>query len=474
MRVELLITSGSRAGQQEMLEMPLIRIGRHPSNDVRFHPELDTDVSGMHCEIKVIGARLMLHDSASTNGTFVNGERVREDRPVYDGDVISLGANGPKLELRAAAARPPEATRVGSSGDAFKAGQRGGSGSAPSPSGAGRLDTQARVAIAVKEQTGTLRNMVIGLTVVVALVVVGVVIYGKQSGAKAEQELKAALARNDSLSALVAKTVGAMKGKVSGLDSALLLSKAEGERLRNELSSGGKSADIAQRLLAAETRQRNIVSAAQLDYESIAAKSSPAVVFLAVQLPSGKKVSGSGFNVLPSGMVITNKHVVQDESGGAAVRIAVLFDKTKAAWMPAHVVKVSDSDDLAWIKIDRDGPFPTVAGVSRTPDVRVGTPAAIIGYPLGTSTAGMEGDISSLLAVSTLGVATVSKVLDNVIQFDAFAAEGSSGSPIFDSRGYVIAVLYGGAAESGGRIIYAVPARKLADQMPAEAQGIVR
>ena len=60
------------------------------------------------------------------------------------------------------------------------------------------------------------------------------------------------------------------------------------------------------------------------------------------------------------------------------------------------------------------------------------------------------------------------------LQFDAFAAEGSSGSPIFDSRGFVIAVLYGGAAESGGRIIYAVPARKLADQMPSEAQGIIR
>ena len=86
----------------------------------------------------------------------------------------------------------------------------------------------------------------------------------------------------------------------------------------------------------------------------------------------------------------------------------------------------------------------------------------------------LEYGFEELLAVSTLGVATMSKVLENVIQFDAFAAEGSSGSPIFDARGYVIGVLYGGAAESGGRIIYAVPARKLADQMPAEAKGIVR
>ncbi|MEI8165037.1 MAG: FHA domain-containing protein [Chloroflexales bacterium] len=331
MRVELAITSGARAGQKELLEMPLIRIGRHPANDVRFHPELDTDVSGMRCEIKVIGARLMIHDSNSTNGTFVNGERVREDRPIYDGDVIGLGAHGPQLTLGAAAARPPEATRVASSRDAAVAANASARASVAAPASAGRLDTQARVAIAVKEQTNSLRTMVIGLAVVVVLVVIGVVAYGKRSGDKAEQDLKAALARNDSLSALVTKTVGAMKGKVGGLDSALALSKAEGDKLRSELANGSKSGDLTQRLLAAESRQRQIVSAAQLDYEAIAAKSSPAVVFIAVQLPSGKKVSGSGFNVLPSGLIVTNKHVVQDENGGAAVRIAVEFDKTKAA-----------------------------------------------------------------------------------------------------------------------------------------------
>ena len=90
MRVELAITSGSRAGQHELLEMPLIRIGRHPANDVRFHPELDTDVSGMHCEIKVIGARLVIHDSNSTNGTFVNDERIDIAR-LSPGDRVKIG-----------------------------------------------------------------------------------------------------------------------------------------------------------------------------------------------------------------------------------------------------------------------------------------------------------------------------------------------------------------------------------------------
>jgi S1-C subfamily serine protease len=44
------------------------------------------------------------------------------------------------------------------------------------------------------------------------------------------------------------------------------------------------------------------------------------------------------------------------------------------------------------------------------------------------------------------------------VQVDAYGAPGSSGSPIFDRSGNVIAVLYGGERESNGKIIFAVPA----------------
>jgi S1-C subfamily serine protease len=55
-------------------------------------------------------------------------------------------------------------------------------------------------------------------------------------------------------------------------------------------------------------------------------------------------------------------------------------------------------------------------------------------------------------------VGTVSKALTAVIQVDAYGAPGSSGSPIFDRDGNVIAMLYGGERESQGKIIFAVPA----------------
>ena len=54
------------------------------------------------------------------------------------------------------------------------------------------------------------------------------------------------------------------------------------------------------------------------------------------------------------------------------------------------------------------------------------------------------------------------------------AAQGSSGSAVFDKRGFVIGVLFGGAAGSNGRIIYAVPSSRLVAQMPSEGAGIVK
>jgi hypothetical protein len=45
---------------------------------------------------------------------------------------------------------------------------------------------------------------------------------------------------------------------------------------------------------------------------------------------------------------------------------------------------------------------------------------------------------------------------------------------VFDSGGLVVGVVFGGARESNGRIVYAVPASRLAAQIPAEGAGIVK
>jgi adenylate cyclase len=62
-------------------------LGRHPANTLRL---ADREVSKEHACIERVGNSYLLKDLGSSNGTFVNGRRVRELR-LRDGDEIALG-----------------------------------------------------------------------------------------------------------------------------------------------------------------------------------------------------------------------------------------------------------------------------------------------------------------------------------------------------------------------------------------------
>lgn len=79
------------------LDADRITMGRDESNDVSLPS--DEQASRMHAVIERIGAGWCVRDLSSRNGTFVNGERVSGDRPVYDGDEILVGRT--RLILRA-------------------------------------------------------------------------------------------------------------------------------------------------------------------------------------------------------------------------------------------------------------------------------------------------------------------------------------------------------------------------------------
>ncbi|MEA3245149.1 MAG: trypsin-like peptidase domain-containing protein [Gemmatimonadota bacterium] len=452
MAVEFRIRSGARAGQREAFDQALITIGRHPQNDLRFDVEKDADVSSRHAEVRVAGDTVTLRDLGSTNGTFVNGHRLAGDHFLADGDVIAFGAEGPQVTFSKAGA------------------------------GAPRRDTTVRIAEAVEAQTGRLRLMIAALAV---LVVGGVGLAywaGNRGSAEARDEIAKLLQRNDSLSRLVDRTVAQLSGNTAGVDSALVAARREAEELRRRLraaASGGNASEIAalsSDLQASNERQRALVGAAQVDWEGVSARNSPAMVFVVVQTEDGRNSSGTGFNVSPSGLIVTNRHVVRDDKGRPAKMVVVKFDNAPAdaKFKLVRVVKVSETDELAWLKLDGGGPYPAVQGVARAPGTRPGAPVALLGYPLGTGTAGMDGDINHLRPVSSLTVGTASKVLGDTLQLDVYAAQGSSGSPVFNAQGVVVGVLFGSPTESNGRIIYAVPSSKLAAQMPPEGAAIVR
>ncbi len=464
MAVEFRIITGARAGARERFDKSIIAIGRHPINDLRFDAERDLDVSSRHAELRIVGDRHVLVDLGSTNGTLVNGVMLDGERALQDGDVVTFGADGPQCEFKVvreaaapAPARGPVAATVARPSSGAKA---------------ARPSTDVRIAIAVEKQTGSLKRVIAALAAVVIVGALGAVWMTRKSAAETRAQLDALVAANDSL----ARALSERLGQTGIAEASLAAAREDASRLSRELQAqqarGGDVSAAAARVRDAQTRTASL---AGMDYSAIAEANQKAIVFLVVEFPDSSRNTGTGFNVLPSGLIVTNRHVVQRDNGTRAQRIAVAFDGTSGQWKRASVELVSETDELAFLRITNAGTYPVVQGVARDDATTgVGRPVAILGYPLGTGTAGMNGSINTMTPSASLSVGTVSKRVPETLQLDAFAAQGSSGSPVFDSRGVVVGVIYGGATESAGRIVYAVPASRLAAQLPASAQNILR
>ena len=373
--LEIRILSGARAGQVDRFDKAVVVVGRHAVVDLRFSPEKDLDVSGRHAEIRESDGKYTLHDIGSTNGTFVNNTRVE-------------GGGGGGVELH-----DGDRVRFGAKGPdvEVRTAVRGGVVQPPKKM---MRSTEERIAVAVTEQTAGLKRYV--TVAVVALVAgVGALWYwSDRQSAQRAADLQQRLATIDSLKKILQPGQG---------DTALL---------------------------------RRMV---QMDLPAIHRANAPAVALLVAKI-GDKSFAGSGFAITPDGLIITNRHNVRDETGALASKLAVKFTDSRD-WLPAHIVSVSEvpGEDLALIQMDRGGPFPVVQGVSRgMTDAAEGNPVVTIGFPLGYDTP-MEGDGNDFTAKSTLNPGTVSKRTSSVLQIDSYAAHGSSGSPVFSTRGLVVA-----------------------------------
>jgi len=94
--IQLIHISGPLKGEIQEFSESAISIGRHPSSHVRFPADV-TSVSRKHAEIVRDGNQFKLVDH-STNGTFVNGKRVKEVL-LKNGDVLELSERGPKVSF---------------------------------------------------------------------------------------------------------------------------------------------------------------------------------------------------------------------------------------------------------------------------------------------------------------------------------------------------------------------------------------
>ncbi len=146
---------------------------------------------------------------------------------------------------------------------------------------------------------------------------------------------------------------------------------------------------------------------------------------------------GSGFVVDPSGVIVTNNHVVRNATG---IRITM----TDGSEYQATVVGRDANTDIAILKVQPEEPLPAVA-FGNSDSAKVGSWAMAIGNPFGFGGSVTVGIISARdrsIKGRPLGGSAPGRpqYFDFFIQTDAAINSGNSGGPLFNTKGEVIGI----------------------------------
>ncbi len=151
------------------------------------------------------------------------------------------------------------------------------------------------------------------------------------------------------------------------------------------------------------------------------------------QTPDGegqkREGQGSGFIFDPEGYVITNNHVVED-----ADEITVKLNNGRR--IKAEIIGLDPKTDLALIKLQEKGPYPTIS-FGNSSELKVGDWVVAIGNPLGLDQTVTSGIISGR---DRKNVSPSRSSYDNFLQTDAAINRGNSGGPLLNVYGEVIGI----------------------------------
>ena len=193
-------------------------------------------------------------------------------------------------------------------------------------------------------------------------------------------------------------------------------------------------------------------------------KALPAIVSITVSETTKQKIdgqlvnqkirrgSGTGFIISSDGLILTNRHVVNQAGDKGEYRIR--FQSGKSYY--AQLIDKDPLNDLAILKIF-DKNLPTIQ-LGNSQDLVMGTTVIAIGNALGryqnSATKGIVSGIGRNLSASNDN--GQDELLTNVIQTDAQINPGNSGGPLIDLNGRVVGINVARDA-SGGSIGFAIP-----------------
>lgn len=425
LNAEIAVLSGGRAGTVVRLDRTAVSVGRNSGVDLRFDPAADLDVSGRHAVFTRSGdGSWILRDLGSTNGTFVNGQRLAGERVLATGDRVRFGAAGPEVEFR-------------------------------------ELNTAA---------SGSRRRWLLAFPLLLLAVAAGIAFQASRHNALLEGERITLQERIDSLTTARAESILALEDEVRDLAAALQESREEARQASIRLEQAQRSGNAAEiatlraQLEAATnattaTPGQTSEDAAGLDLLEIQRLNRHAVAVIWVENETGGISTGTAFAVRPDATLITSRHVVAGEDGTMRPRrIAIQFSDSDQVW-PARILAISADADLAVVKVDNIlGTVPTVRSLTPRPGaLRAGSVVASIGFPGGRGPAAAGANAGAEFASPLLSAGIIAAITPDRLEFQGYGAAGASGSPVFDASGSVVAVLFGGLTDRAHPTLVGVP-----------------
>ncbi len=469
MTPRLAILSGARAGAVEALPGTVASIGRHATCQVRLDPDRDTAVSNRHAVVQRKESTWTVRDLGSPQGTFVNGTRISAEHPLNDGDVIRLGAAGPELQfLLSERAQVAEPSAAPAAAQAAKP--------ALSQEDMERILEAEQAGHLAREMAAAARKrrliqLVGGAVGVVAVVLVGLMLWRRQVAKRAAREAHVLLlAKADSMMASVAALRVTAPAMRASLDSA----RQAAERLRGSLEAAGPGALEGPRVMAqldsAIGRERDIARAAEFNAATVAAPSQRAVGLVVAQYADGSTALATGFAVRrdgTGGVLLTSKLVALNAIGEGPVAVMVLFPGI-AQPLTARILATHTTEDIALLRVQQRGGVPVVQGLGwKEPPVAAGHPVALVGYaPPVASPA--DGDWRKAQVASATTTGSAVRVAGEFITVDGWGSPVGPGTPIIDADGLVAGLVSSAAPSGGGRYYDAVPVKfalELLDQL---------
>ena len=219
---------------------------------------------------------------------------------------------------------------------------------------------------------------------------------------------------------------------------ALLAGCGSGGEESGSTSTGSSSAHVSREADPAPAPQVAIeTSSPGFDATGVYRQAAPGVVTIRSVFDQGA-AEGSGFVLDEDGEIVTNAHVVTDESTGKreeAKNVYVEFSDRNV--VPAEIVGFDPFVDVALLKVAPAGLPLHPLELGDDADLRVGQPVAAIGSPFGEQQSLSVGVVSA----TDRSVKSLTQFeIFGAIQTDASINPGNSGGPLLDAGARVVGI----------------------------------